>query len=32
VNKPEWKEKSNTVLRPGETSKKTTIDKFSVAK
>jgi aldose 1-epimerase len=32
VNKPEWKEKSNTVLRPGETYKQTTVYKFGVAK
>jgi aldose 1-epimerase len=32
VNKPEWKEKSNPVLRPGETYKQTTIYKFSTAK
>lgn len=32
VNKPEWKEKSNVVLRPGETYKQTTVYKFSVAK
>jgi aldose 1-epimerase len=28
VNKPEWKEKSNVVLKPGETYKQTTIYKF----
>ena len=28
VNKPEWKEKSNPVLRPGETYKQTTVYKF----
>jgi aldose 1-epimerase len=32
VNKPEWKEKSNVVLKPGEIYKQTTIYKFSVAK
>jgi aldose 1-epimerase len=32
INKPEWKEKSNPVLRPGETYKQTTIYKFGVAK
>jgi aldose 1-epimerase len=32
VNKPEWKEKSNPVLKPGETYKQTTIYKFGVAK
>jgi aldose 1-epimerase len=32
VNKPEWKEKSNPVLRPGETYKQTTVYKFGVAK
>lgn len=32
VNKPEWKEKSNPVLRPGETYKQTTIYKFSTVK
>jgi aldose 1-epimerase len=32
VNKPEWKEKSNPVLHPGETYKQTTIYKFSVEK
>jgi aldose 1-epimerase len=32
VNKPEWKDKSNTVLRPGETYKQTTIYKFGVVK
>jgi len=32
VNKPEWKEKSNPVLKPGETYKQTTIYKFSVTK
>lgn len=28
VNKPEWKDKSNVVLKPGETYKQTTIYKF----
>ncbi len=32
VNKPEWKDKSNTILKPGETYMQTTIYKFSVAK
>jgi aldose 1-epimerase len=32
VNKPEWKEKSNPVLKPGEIYKQTTIYKFTVAK
>ena len=32
VNKPEWKDKSDVVLRPGETYKQTTVYKFSVAK
>ena len=32
INKPEWKEKSNVVLKPGETYKQTTIYKFGVAK
>ena len=32
VNKPEWKEKSNPVLRPGETYKQTTVYKFGVGK
>ena len=32
INKPEWKDKSNPILRPGETYKQTTIYKFSVAK
>jgi len=30
VNKPEWKEKSNPVLKPGETYKHTTIYKFKI--
>lgn len=32
VNKPEWKDKSNPILKPGETYKQTTIYKFGVAK
>jgi aldose 1-epimerase len=32
INKPEWKEKSNPVLRPGETYKQTTIYRFTVAR
>jgi len=32
VNKPEWKDKSNPILRPGETYKQTTVYKFGVAK
>jgi aldose 1-epimerase len=32
VNKPQWKEQSNPILKPGETYKQTTIYKFSVAK
>jgi aldose 1-epimerase len=32
VNHPEWKEKSDVVLKPGETYKQTTIYKFTVAK
>ncbi len=32
VNKPEWKEKSNPILKPGEGYKQTTIYKFGVAK
>jgi aldose 1-epimerase len=32
VNVPAWKEKSNAILRPGETYKQTTIYKFGVAK
>ncbi|HYH67698.1 MAG TPA: galactose-1-epimerase, partial [Urbifossiella sp.] len=32
VNKPEWKDKSNAVLRPGETYRQTTIYRFGVAK
>jgi aldose 1-epimerase len=32
VNKPEWKDKSNAVLRPGETYRQTTVYKFSVAR
>jgi aldose 1-epimerase len=30
INHPEWKEKSNTVLRPGEVYKQTTVYKFGV--
>lgn len=32
VNKPEWKDKSDVVLKPGETYKQTTVYQFSVAK
>ncbi|MBY0458565.1 MAG: galactose mutarotase [Gemmataceae bacterium] len=32
VNKPEWKDKSDVVLKPGDTYKQTTIYQFSVAK
>jgi aldose 1-epimerase len=32
VNKPDWKEKSNPILKPGEIYKQTTIYKFGVAK
>ncbi len=32
VNKPDWKEKSNAILKPGETYKQTTIYKFGAAK
>jgi aldose 1-epimerase len=32
INKPEWKDKSNVVLKPGETYKQTTIYQFGVAK
>ncbi|MBA4189436.1 MAG: galactose-1-epimerase [Planctomycetaceae bacterium] len=32
VNKPEWKDKSNVVLKPGETYRQTTIYKFGVVK
>jgi aldose 1-epimerase len=32
VNKPEWKDRSNPVLRPGETYRQTTIYKFGVTK
>jgi aldose 1-epimerase len=32
INKPEWKDKSNVILKPGETYKQTTIYQFSVAK
>ena len=30
INKPEWKEKSNVVLRPGETYRQTSVFKFGV--
>lgn len=32
INKPEWKETSNVILRPGEEYRQTTIYKFSVQK
>jgi aldose 1-epimerase len=32
VNKPEWKDRSNPVLRPGETYRQTTVYKFGVAR
>jgi aldose 1-epimerase len=32
INKPEWKEKSNPILKPGDTYKQTTIYKFGVSK
>ena len=32
VNKPEWKERSNPVLRPGETYRQTTVYKFGVVR
>jgi aldose 1-epimerase len=32
VNKPEWKDKSNAILKPGETYKQTTIYQFGVTK
>ncbi|MBM3980971.1 MAG: galactose mutarotase [Planctomycetes bacterium] len=32
INKPEWKEKSNVILKPGETYKQTTTYQFGVAK
>ncbi len=32
INKAEWKDKSNVVLKPGETYKQTTVYQFSVAK
>lgn len=32
VNRPEWKEKSNAVLRPGQIYKQTTVYRFGVAK
>jgi aldose 1-epimerase len=32
INKPEWKDKSNVVLKPGETYKQTTVYRFTVEK
>lgn len=32
INKPEWKDKSNVILKQGETYKQTTVYQFSVAK
>ena len=32
VNRPEWKEKSNAVLRPGQIYKQTTVYRFGVTK
>jgi aldose 1-epimerase len=32
INKPEWKDKSNAILKPGETYKQTTIYQLGVAK
>jgi aldose 1-epimerase len=32
INKPEWKDKSNVILKPGETYKQTTVYQFGVAK
>jgi aldose 1-epimerase len=32
INKPEWKDKSNVILKPGETYKQTTIYQFGVVK
>ncbi len=32
INKPEWKDKSNVILKTGETYKQTTVYQFSVAK
>ena len=32
INRPEWKDKSDVILKPGETYKQTTVYKFSVAK
>jgi aldose 1-epimerase len=31
INKPQWKDKSNPILQPGETYKQTTVYKFGVA-
>ncbi len=32
INKPEWKDKSSAILKPGETYKQTTVYQFGVAK
>lgn len=32
INKPEWKDKSNVILKPGETYKQTTVYQFSTVK
>ena len=32
INKPEWKDKSSVILKPGETYKQTTVYQFGVAK
>ncbi|MBN9523698.1 galactose mutarotase [bacterium] len=32
VNKPEWRDRSNPILRPGETYRQTTVYKFGVAR
>jgi aldose 1-epimerase len=32
VNKPEWKDKSDVTLKPGDTYKQTTVYQFGVAK
>ena len=32
INKPEWKDKSNAILKPGETYKQTTIYQFTAVK
>ena len=32
VNTPQWKEKSNVILKPGETYKQTTVYRFAVTK